>query len=65
MSILKTETGGKTGIKRTTGFILVIISILLALVDQFTSYKVNETIWLTMFGSGVTLIGITAIPKIK
>lgn len=65
MSILKPESGGKTGMKRTIGFILVVISILLAIIDQFTKHKVNITIWLTMFGAGTTLIGMSAFPKLN
>ncbi len=65
MSILKPEKGGKTGIKRTTGFVLVIVSVLLAVTDQFTDYKVNISIWTTMFGAGVALIGVTVIPKLN
>jgi hypothetical protein len=65
MSILKPQKDGKTGIKRTIGFILIIVSVCLAIVDQFTDYKVNIAIWTTMFGAGATLVGITALPNIK
>ena len=65
MSYLKEEKDGKKSLKRLVGFVVVGVSIILAITDQFTDYKVNITIWLTMFGSGMTMIGITVIPKIK
>lgn len=65
MSIFKTKPNGKTGIKRTVGFSLICISVILALVDMFTKHKVNQVIWLAMFGAGTTLIGMSAIPKLN
>ena len=65
MSYLKEEKDGKKSLKRLVGFVVVGVSIILAITDQFTDYKVNITIWITMFGAGMTMIGITVIPKIK
>ena len=65
MSYLKEEKDGKKSLKRLVGFVVVGVSIILAITDQFTNHKVNITIWLTMFGAGMTMIGITVIPKIK
>lgn len=65
MSIFKDKIGDKIGIKRTVGFVVVMVSIILAIIDQFSQYKVNTTLWLTMFASGMAMIGITVIPKLK
>lgn len=50
------EPDGKTSSKRVAGIIVVVISLGLAIVDTFTKYTVNETIWLTMFGGGMTML---------
>ena len=65
MSILKPEKDGKTGMKRTVGFILIVVSVILAVFDMFTQHKVNNTIWMAMFGAGTTLVGISAFPNLK
>ncbi len=65
MSILKPKKEGKTGIKRTMGFIMIVVSIALAIIDQFSEYKVNISVWGTMFGAGTALIGVSAFPKLN
>lgn len=65
MSIFKDKIGDKDSMKRLIGFIVVIVSICLLIVDQFSKYKVNTTLWVTMFASGMAMIGITVIPKLK
>ncbi len=65
MSILKKEPGGKTGLKRTLGFVLIGVAVVLAVVDQFTSFKVNFAVWSSLLGLGGLMIGASAIPKLN
>ena len=65
MSLLHEEIGGKKSFRRTIALIIIIFAMVLVIVDTFTEYKVNETIWLSLFGGGISIILSTMIKNRK
>jgi len=65
MSLLHEEIGGKRSFRRTIALIIIIFAMILVIVDTFTEHKVNETIWLSLFGGGISIILSTMIKNRK
>jgi hypothetical protein len=60
MSIFKEESG-KTSSRRIAGLASTGIALAMALIDQFTSFKVDYSIWVAIYSAGMGLLGLTTI----
>ncbi len=52
------EEDGRFSSRKIAGLTVVGVSIVQGLIDQLTDNKVNIVIWLTLFGAGMTMLGI-------
>ena len=65
MSLLHEEIDGKKSFRRTIALIIIIFAMALVVLDTFTKYKVNETIWLSLFGGGISIVLSTIVKNRK
>ena len=65
MSLLDEEIDGKKSFRRTIALIIIIFAMVLVILDTFTEYKVNETIWLSLFGGGISIVLSTIVKNRK
>ena len=57
------EEKGKTSSKRVAGIVCIMSCLFFALLDQLTEYKVNLTVFNTVFFGGIACLGSTLMPK--
>ncbi len=55
------EDNGRWSSRKVAGLTVVGVSIVMGLIDQLSDSKVNIIIWATMFGGGMTMLGIKNI----
>lgn len=56
---------GKVSSKRVAGLVSIAVALIMALIDQLSGYKLNVTVWTTMFGGGLAILGVSMIPSLK